>query len=161
MRRAKQTLSSSDEEEYPSVERGGGADRAITCSIFDFYLQSMKRTVHSRSYLKDNRVALRNDLTSAEAVLWGRLKAAQLYGRKFRRQHSIENYIADFYCASERLVIELDGAGHFNIVGALNDEERTKRLNELGYKVLRFENIVVFRDIDWVLNEIRSLWSQR
>jgi len=66
----------------------------------------------NRKYLKSFRSSLRNKSTSAEAVLWNILKSKNLNGRKFRRQHSIGNYIVDFYCASEKLVIELDGNPH-------------------------------------------------
>lgn len=58
------------------------------------------------------RKALRHNLTPAEAKLWTLLKGSQLAGRKFRRQHSVGNFILDFYCPSERLAIELDGAVH-------------------------------------------------
>ena len=70
-------------------------------------------------------------------------------GRKFRRQHSIENYIVDFYCAEEKLVIELDGKIHLNQKEM--DFERDKRLKELGYNVLRFENERVFRELEKVV----------
>jgi very-short-patch-repair endonuclease len=62
--------------------------------------------------LKFFRSSLRNKSTSAEAVLWNILKSKKLNSRKFRRQHSIGNYIVDFFCASEKLVIELDGNPH-------------------------------------------------
>ena len=68
----------------------------------------MKR-IHNKIELKPYRKALRKDLTPAEAFLWKYLQNRKLEGRKFRRQHSVGNYIADFYCSSERLVIELDG----------------------------------------------------
>jgi very-short-patch-repair endonuclease len=72
-----------------------------------------KQRIHNRVELKPFRKKLRNNSTSAEATLWTYLKNRQLEGRKFRRQHSIGNYIADFYCPEEQLVIELDGEGHF------------------------------------------------
>jgi very-short-patch-repair endonuclease len=62
--------------------------------------------------LKFFRSSLRNKSTSAEAELWNILKSKKLNARKFRRQHSIGNYIVDFFCASEKLVIELDGNPH-------------------------------------------------
>ncbi len=68
--------------------------------------------LHNRKYLKENRKMLRSNLTPAEAELWKHLKSSQLYGRKFRRQHSIGNFILDFYCPSEKLAIELDGQIH-------------------------------------------------
>jgi very-short-patch-repair endonuclease len=67
------------------------------------------QNLFNRKSLKFYRSSLRNKSTSAEAELWKVLKSKRLIGRKFRRQHSIGNYIVDFFCASEKLVIELDG----------------------------------------------------
>jgi len=62
--------------------------------------------------LKDRKIDLRNKQTPQEIILWSRLRREQL-GSKFRRQHSIGGYIADFYCPSKKLVIEIDGSQHF------------------------------------------------
>ena len=105
--------------------------------------------------LKPKRKYLRNHSTSAEATLWNYLKNSQLEGRKFRRQHSIEFYILDFYCPFEKLNIELDGQEHFEGYGLVQDEKRDEFLKSLNVKVLRFENKQVFENIDWVLNEIK------
>jgi hypothetical protein len=70
------------------------------------------QNLFNRKSLKFFRSSLRNKSTSAEAVLWNILKSKKLNARKFRRQHSIGNYIVDFFCASEKLVIELDGNPH-------------------------------------------------
>lgn len=105
--------------------------------------------------LKPQRKHLRNHSTSAEATLWNYLKNSQLEGRKFRRQHSIEFYILDFFCPSERINIELDGQEHFEGYGLVQDEKRDEFLKSLNIKVLRFENKEVFENIEWVLNEIK------
>lgn len=115
-----------------------------------------KRQIKNLSYLKERRRELRNNLTPAEAALWNILKNSQLKGRKFRRQQSFENYIVDFYCPAEKLIIELDGQVHNNPAAVLADEERDKRLAELGYKVLRFENKDVFRSTEWLIAEIEK-----
>jgi len=112
------------------------------------------KQIHNRTYLKDQRKELRNNLTPAEATLWKILKSSGLNNRKFRRQHSIENFIVDFYCPSEKLIIELDGQVHNDPVQSLYDAERDKRLCELGYKVLRFENRLVFVNPVAVMDEI-------
>src|SRR5690606_33047704 len=65
----------------------------------------LKYEIHNLPHLKINRQELRKNQTSAEEMLWQLLRKEQLLGRKFRRQHSIENYIVDFYCASEMLII--------------------------------------------------------
>lgn len=105
--------------------------------------------IHNRPYLKDIRRELRKEPTEAEAFLWKILRGKNINGRKFRRQHSIENYIVDFYCAEEKLVIELDGKIHLNQKEM--DFERDKQLKELGYNVLRFENERVFRELEKVV----------
>jgi very-short-patch-repair endonuclease len=106
--------------------------------------------------LKALRKKLRNNLTPAEAKLWTLLQKRQVEGRKFRRQHSIGKFILDFYCPSEKLTIELDGAGHLNANQNNYDFERTEFLNEIGVKVLRFENKDVFQQTERVLQSIRS-----
>ena len=69
--------------------------------------------LYNKTSLKEERKALRNNLTEAEYLLCQYLKGKKLSGRKFRRQHSFENYIMDFYCPVEKLAIELDGQHHF------------------------------------------------
>ena len=104
--------------------------------------------------LKSIRKRLRNQSTSAESALWKMLKNKQLNGLKFRRQHSIDNYIVDFYCSSEKLIIELDGYYHGDYIQIRKDTERDKKLEEKGYRVLRFENRFVFQDPDYVKDTI-------
>lgn len=110
--------------------------------------------IHNKTELKSFRKQLRNNGTSAEAVLWMQLKQKQLGGLKFRRQHSIGNYIVDFYCPEEKLAVELDGEDHFWEEGLHYDNKRTLHLNSLGITVVRFENKWVFEDINYVLSEI-------
>lgn len=105
----------------------------------------MEESIFNRKKLKELRKTLRNNGTSAEAVCWNFLKSRRLQGRKFSRQKSIENYIVDFYCCEEKLVIELDGAHHYNVGGQINDEHRGLRLKSLGLKVLRLENELILK----------------
>ena len=116
--------------------------------------------LHNRPHLKDFRKALRNHATGAEGELWKYLKSGQLQGRKFRRQHSIGNFIVDFYCPSEKLAIELDGQVHQHAVTEQADIERDKELESFEIKVLRFENKDVFQHLDAVLLEISSCFSK-
>ncbi|MDP2388164.1 MAG: endonuclease domain-containing protein [Bacteroidota bacterium] len=116
----------------------------------------MKTQLFNRTELKKNRRALRNNLTSSEATLWLLLKNKQLDGRRFRRQYSVGSYILDFYCPSEKLAIELDGAHHFTPEGLENDRIRDEYLNSLGIRVLRIENKLVFEIQEQVLNYIRE-----
>lgn len=114
------------------------------------------KKIHNKKYLEPYRKRLRKSLTPAEAFLWKQLQQKKLYGRKFRRQHSIENYIVDFYCPEEKLVIELDGEGHFNVQGREYDRKRTEFLNTLGIRVIRFENKIVLEFLPQVLQEIKD-----
>ena len=117
--------------------------------------------IHSFKHLKEKREVLRRSLTPAEATLWKALKGSKLQGRKFIRQHSIENYIADFYCAEERLIVELDGQGHLNAGTQLYDSDRDENLRALNFKVIRFENKFVFENLDGVFADIRAQFKAR
>jgi very-short-patch-repair endonuclease len=93
-------------------------------------------------------------MTPAEAKLWTYLKGKQLEGRKFRRQHSVRQYILDFYCPASKLAIELDGQAHNSAMAAEYDHERTLFLQATGIRVIRFENKTVFDHPEWVLEQI-------
>jgi len=97
---------------------------------------------------------LRKDQTEAEKVLWAQLRGRKLKGLKFRRQHPLGNYIADFYCHELKLVIELDGEIHDSVEAKLNDKIRTQYLIENGFQVLRFKNLEVLGEINTVLQKI-------
>lgn len=100
---------------------------------------------------------LRKHQTDAEALLWQLLRNRQIASAKFRRQHPIEGYIADFYCHEHKLVIELDGGQHFTERGIQKDKERTQRLNTLGIAVLRFDNRQALLETEAVLTQIYSV----
>ena len=117
--------------------------------------------VFNRKRLKSFRSILRNNSTSAEAVLWSKLKLKNLDGRKFRRQHSIGKYIVDFYCPSEKLIIELDGDPHGDPGQVWKDTIRDKYLEEFGFTVLRFENRFVFQEPEFVLKGIKKYFQAR
>jgi very-short-patch-repair endonuclease len=84
------------------------------------------------------------------------LKDKKLGGRKFRRQHSTGYYIADFYCPSEKLIIELDGKHHYTPEGKEKDTERDNHLEEMNINVLRFENKEVLNNLTEVLKRIKA-----
>ena len=121
----------------------------------------MKKPSHNRKYLEPYRKALRNNLTPAEAFLWKHLQRRKFKGIKFRRQHSIENFIVDFYCAEEQLIIELDGEVHKNPLAEEKDEKRNKKLEYWGFKVIRFENRMVFDFLPSVLKEIEDNFNKK
>jgi very-short-patch-repair endonuclease len=105
---------------------------------------------------KDFRKELRRTLTPAEAAMWNVLKGGKLDGRKFRRQHGVGVFVLDFYCPAELLAVELDGLDHMLLPGGTRDSERTRFLRHFGIRVIRFENDLVFKDIEWVVDVIRS-----
>ncbi len=99
---------------------------------------------------------LRQDATDAEALLWRHLRGGQL-GEKFRRQHRIGPFIADFFCARLALVIELDGGQHFTEEGRRRDARRTSFLNSLGVRVVRFSDAEILTQSQVVLERIRQI----
>src|SRR5690606_25476386 len=121
------------------------------------------KSINNLPHLKTFRKQLRNNLTPAEASLWKMLQGKQLDGRKFRRQHSVTNYILDFYCPAEKLAIELDGQGHFEASQAEYDFERDLFLQHYGIKVLRFENKWVWDNPEGLLQEVKDNfgWSEK
>jgi very-short-patch-repair endonuclease len=119
------------------------------------------QNLFNRKSLKFFRSSLRNKSTSAEAALWNILKSKKLNARKFRRQHSIGNYIVDFFCASEKLVIELDGNPHGEYHKIEKDKKRDQYLESLGFSILRFENRLVFQEPEFVKNEISKTFKRK
>jgi very-short-patch-repair endonuclease len=88
------------------------------------------------------------------------LKDSKLDGRKFRRQHGIGPYIVDFYCPECRGIVELDGAGHYDVLKQERDELRTRFLQRLGAHVIRFENKAVLEDVEMVLETVRAVLKE-
>jgi len=93
----------------------------------------------SRGIFKNARI-LRGTETEAEKLLWMHLKENKLNGFRFKRQHPIATFIADFYCHKAKLVIEIDGGYHHEGQQKKYDQHRDILMNELGLKVLRFRN---------------------
>src|SRR5581483_1929408 len=95
---------------------------------------------------------LRKNMTEAERKLWGKLRGQQL-GFRFRRQVVLERYIVDFTCLDPKIIIEVDGSQHADNMHY--GEPRTKWLESLGYRVLRYWNNAVLQQPDVV---IESIW---
>ena len=100
---------------------------------------------------------MRREPTDAEKRLWSRLKTHQLADHKFRRQHPIDRYIVDFACLEAMLVIELDGGQH--ATQRMYDDARSRALEALGYRVLRFWNSDVLSNTEGVLTMILDALS--
>jgi very-short-patch-repair endonuclease len=97
---------------------------------------------------------LRREMTDAERRLWSRIRAKQILGIQFYRQKPIGNYIVDFYAPVAKLVVEVDGAQHFEAKNAEKDKLRTEFLERQGLTVLRFNNAQVLTQIEDVAAEI-------
>jgi very-short-patch-repair endonuclease len=103
---------------------------------------------------------LRKRMTPAEKLLWNKLKNG-IYGYKFRRQHPILFFVADFYCHPARLVIEIDGGYHNAKEQHDYDEGRSHELQSLGIKVIRFSNSEVLSNSKKVINAIKDILRQK
>jgi very-short-patch-repair endonuclease len=101
---------------------------------------------------RDRAIEFRHNPTCPERLLWSVLRGRQLDGLKFRRQHPIEPYAVDYYCADERLVVELDGKRHND--SAEYDRRRSACLAELGLTVFRVTNDEVLTNLDGVAEGI-------
>ncbi len=104
---------------------------------------------------------LRKHQTSSEELLWLRLRNCQLLNFKFRRQHQLAKYIADFYRHDAQLVIECDGSAHDPNEQWQHDRSRDAYMRSQGLKVLRFSNERILNDIESVLGEIKRYLVSR
>ena len=103
---------------------------------------------------------LRKEETEAEKILWNKLNKNQMLGLQFRRQHPINIFIADFYCAKLKLVIEVDGSIHEIPENKDYDIGRSEILNEFGITVIRFTNEQILKEIDYTLEQIEITAKQ-
>ena len=108
---------------------------------------------HTSTTLKQAR-NLRRNMTTQERKLWQLLRNSSLGGFKFRRQVPIGNYVADFVCELKNIIIEIDGGQHNDKNVIEHDKNRTTYFNSLGYKVLRFWNTEIDKQIDDVCGVI-------
>ena len=104
-----------------------------------------------RDFARQNR----REMTESETVLWNALRN-EFRGIKFRRQHPIGDYIADFLCLKAKLVIEVDGGYHDKPQQQLEDQWRTEFLQQKGYRVIRFTNEEVNTDVKGVISRIKE-----
>ena len=111
----------------------------------------MPRPKRSTPKIMHRAGELRKDPTPAERKLWSRLRNRQLNGVKFRNQHAIGNYVPDFCAVKEKLIIELDGGQHAEEDAVQYDNERTKYFESLGYRVIRFWNNQIMKDMNGVI----------
>ncbi|MDA0261195.1 MAG: endonuclease domain-containing protein [Proteobacteria bacterium] len=101
---------------------------------------------------------LRRNQTTAERLLWSRLRNRQLDGHKFRRQKPIGRYIVDFVCVESALIVEVDGGQHAE--QSAKDEARSAVIKGKGFRVIRFWNNEVTKNLDGVLEAIQIALNQ-
>ena len=106
--------------------------------------------------LKEFSRVLRKNSTLGEILLWQKLRAGSLKNYAFNRQKPLGKYIVDFYCKPLRLIIEIDGSYHYEINQKLKDQERQKVLEEMGLNCLRFSEIEVKKEMNFVLKTIEN-----
>jgi leucyl-tRNA synthetase len=116
--------------------------------------QNLRREYHVEPLVQAAR-ELRRTSTDAETALWQILRQRPL-GSKFRRQHPFGRYILDFYCIEKKLAIEADGSQHYSATAREADEERTRNLEVLGIRVLRFSNREILTEREAVLRAIEQ-----
>ncbi|MFA9388485.1 MAG: endonuclease domain-containing protein [Prolixibacteraceae bacterium] len=112
-------------------------------------------------HIRENAKVLRAVMTNAEKILWKNLRNSKLGGFKFRRQHPINIFIADFYCHEKRLVVEVDGGIHLNSDQRNYDKNRTAEMERWEIMVVRFTNDEVEKDLATVLDCILAICKQR
>jgi very-short-patch-repair endonuclease len=99
---------------------------------------------------------LRKSMTPAEKVLWGKLRNRQVKGYRFRRQHPLNDFIVDFFCYDAMLVVEVDGSVHGDDYQNERDIQRTRILNRLGIKEIRFKNNEVLNQTEQIIKQIEN-----
>jgi len=104
---------------------------------------------------------LRRNMTYAEKQLWEEINCKKILGLTFRRQHPINQFIADFYCHKARLVIEIDGSIHDIEDFRLRDSGREDEFEKFGLTTIRFKNEEVFENLNMVIYKIESVCKLR
>ena len=100
---------------------------------------------------------LRNNMTDAEKTLWQYLKNKRLNGLRFKAQHPLMGFIADFYCHKAKLVIEIDGRRHQAAEQKEYDNDRTYEMERFDIRVIRFTNEQITNDMELVLEAIKKM----
>ena len=103
---------------------------------------------------------LRQEQTPAERRFWVMLEPWRLGGRHFRRQAPIGPYVVDFVCKRDKLVFEIDGDSHFEVLGLAHDLRRTAYLGRLGYRVVRYTNVDVLESSEGLFDVLHELLGE-
>ena len=112
---------------------------------------------NAKPHIFEKAKILRDNMTSSEKRLWEYLRGKKMLNLRFRPQHPIDIFIADFYCHPLKLVIEVDGGIHKSRDQKEYDLNREAELNSWGIKVIRFTNEAVEHNIGFVISEIERI----
>jgi very-short-patch-repair endonuclease len=116
--------------------------------VLDKTAQSRKMSVTRRGYAK----RMRREPTEAEKLFWWEIRDRRLAGLKFKRQYLIDSYIVDFVCLEHKLIVELDGGQHSEMIN--NDAKRSAVLQSNGFRVLRVWNAEIFTNMEGVIDAV-------
>ena len=116
---------------------------------------------NAKPHIFEKAKMLRKNMTEAEEILWGQLRGKKLLGLRFRPQHPVDIFIADFYCHPLKLVIEVDGGIHKSKEQREYDIGREGELENWGIKVIRFTNDEIKNDINKIVKEIKQICKKR
>lgn len=144
-------------EASPNSSKGGASDSDNSEVGYSYH--TADRAVYN--ILKEFAKRQKENPTIAESFLWKNLRDKQLGGYKFRRQHIIGSYIADFVCIPAKLIIEVDGLIHQVPGNQISDAARTVELNNLGFDVMRFTNEEITGNIEKAKEAILHRLKQR
>ena len=110
--------------------------------------------IYNKTNNKKKRRELRKNQTPEGLIFWAHVKDRRFHGYKFRRQFSIGNYIADFYCPELKLVVEIDGGQHLEEENMEKDLSRTEYFSDLGMKVKRYTNLEIKNNLESALGDL-------
>jgi adenine deaminase len=147
----------SERNASPNPSEGGTLDSDNSNNVYDYLTADPVTYGLLKEFVKKHR----SNPTDAEIAVWELLRGKQLDGYKFRRQHIIGNYIADFVCLPAKLIIEVDGLIHQIPENKISDAKRTVELNKYGFEVIRFNNIEVINERAKVADKILTAVSKR
>ena len=115
---------------------------------------AQRSTQHATVKAKRFAKKLRAELTPAEKKLWQQLRAGRLSGYKFRRQHPVGNYIADFACIPYKLIVEVDGDTHFTDEAEAKDKVRSDFITAQGWTIFRCTNLDIYNNLSGTLDSL-------
>jgi len=112
--------------------------------------------IYNRKIDYEKRKTLRNNMTKAEAILWGEIKNRKILGFKFRRQFGIGAYVVDFYCTELKLAIEVDGVTHQTVEELEYDRSREDEIRPLNIQFIRFTNTEIYETLEYVIESLKK-----